>query len=70
MAKEKSIALLTIMHMNEENKTDPEEKEIEEKDKEVVEESENINFPDFPTYPPGDDVYKEPVDPAVEEEKI
>ncbi len=70
IAKEQSIALLTIMHMNNENKSEPEEKEIEEKDKEVVEESENINFPDFPTYPPEDDVYKEPIDPAMEEEKI
>lgn len=63
LAKDPSIALLTIMHMNDENKTDPEEKEIEEKDLEVVETSENINFPDFPTYPPEDDVYKEPLEP-------
>jgi hypothetical protein len=63
LAKESSIALLTIMHMNEENKIEPEEKEIEEKDQEVVETSENINFPDFPTYPPEDDAYKEPLEP-------
>lgn len=75
IAKEQTIALLTIMHMNDENKPGPEEKEIEkkeieEKDKEVVEESENINFPDFPTYPPEDDVYQEPTEPALEQEKI
>ena len=63
LAKESSIALLTIMHMNEKNKIDPEEKEIEENNQEVVETSENINFPDFPTYPPEDDAYKEPLEP-------
>lgn len=36
------------------------ETEIEENDAEIVETSENINFPDFPTYPPEDDVYIEP----------
>jgi hypothetical protein len=54
--------------MNDVNYAEPEEKEIEEKDNEVVETSENINFPDFPTYPPEDDVYKEPVEPVMKEE--
>ena len=43
-----------------------EETNDDEKDTEIVEKSENINFPDFPTYPPEDDIYKEPdesVDP-------
>lgn len=68
LAKEQSIMLLTIF-----NREDPPEEKIEEtgtteKDDAVVEASENINFPDFPTYPPEDDVYKESSE-TVEAEK-
>jgi quercetin dioxygenase-like cupin family protein len=39
-------------------KEEPEE--IGSEEEEILENSENINFPDFPTYPPEDDVYKAP----------
>jgi quercetin dioxygenase-like cupin family protein len=62
LSKEQSIILLTMHN----TPTDPDEKEmdaqkdIEKKDEEIIEKSENINFPDFPTYPPKDNVYKAP----------
>jgi hypothetical protein len=50
----------TITLQDEDAGEEPDEEEVDEKDVEIVETSENINFPDFPTYPPEDDVYKEP----------
>lgn len=70
VAKEQSILLLTMMNMDDEQEEGPEENEIEKKEideieidkneEEIVENSENINFPDFPTYPPEDDAYIAP----------
>lgn len=56
VASEQSIFLLTLLN------TQGDGKEIDEKDKEIVEQSDNINFPDFPTYPPKHEIYKEPAE--------
>jgi len=70
VAKMPSIFLLTLINPTDEKKEPEEElteKEIEKKDKKTIEQSENINFPDFPTYPAKDDVYKEPAETATNE---
>lgn len=70
VAKMPSIFLLTLFNPADDKKEAGEEsteKEIDEKDKETIEQSENINFPDFPTYPDNDDVYKEPAETAKDE---
>jgi hypothetical protein len=66
LAKEQSIILLTIVNLPAKKKNSKpfvDQKNREEKDKETIEQSENISFPDFPTYPEEDDIYRAPVDP-------
>jgi quercetin dioxygenase-like cupin family protein len=73
VAKMSSIFLLTLLNLPDEKQEDGEdltEKEIEKKDKETIEQSENINFPDFPTYPARDDIYKEPAETAPNDQVI
>jgi hypothetical protein len=58
---------LSIFMTNTSDVSKPKEDDVrqddpDEKDLEVMEESENINFPDFPTYPPDDDIYIAPVE--------
>jgi quercetin dioxygenase-like cupin family protein len=64
LASEQSILLLTMMNLN--GGTNNPGKDIEgQKEEEAFEiftDDDRINFPDFPTYPPGDDVYIEPTE--------
>lgn len=52
--------LIDTIFLQDDDPKEVAEETIDKKDTEIVETSENINFPDFPTYPPEDDVYIEP----------
>lgn len=57
IANEQSLILLTLISAKKIVEKNATEKQMEKNDQETIKKSDNLQYPDFPTYPPEDDVY-------------